>query len=238
MSLIIIYGSRGSGKTKLATLFGMMQTKNPVYANYQIESPTFRPLVIEKLVQITDSCTVIIDEAWSRMDARRSMKDESIYLSQILNQSRKRKITMIVTTQRLEDIDIRFRTQADYIIRAFNIGNNEHQYVVLDPGTMQLRRLKMDRETSIGLQDKYDTLQLIDSITAEDMVMLSDDTDYKVNAVEEWANAIIEEFDSKRDPKKKVKFTKSNVDNFLFRNGVENKPFAKAIYDEIKTRGF
>ena len=241
MPLIIIYGFRGGGKTILATKLAIT-SRSPIYSNYWIDSVDYTPFKLQDTRDFHEKCMVMIDEANVMIDNRRSMDALNIYMSYILNQSRKRNITFIVTTQRLNAIDVRFREQADYIIKSENMGDDGHRYIVINPGNYQKKVFRMTRAEAKKWYGRYDTNQIIEKRgIEEDAVMISDDNERRAEIIMEYAQAIIEDYDA--DPildakGNQKKITKSVVDNFFFINGKDtNKGFMKAVYDQIKRLG-
>ena len=130
MTLINIIGDVRNGKTLFATYLATKSTV-PVYANYRIDIPNFNELHPEMLITLHDGSTIVIDEAYSWLEARLSGSGQpmNLYLSYVLFQSGKNNMNIITTDQLLETIDTRFRTMANYEVYCEKKELPNHQVV-------------------------------------------------------------------------------------------------------------
>lgn len=119
--MLMIVGRRGKGKTAIATKIaqGRMLAGERVYANYDIEVPG-RGLRAGRIFSLLDcldllNCTIVIDEANLWTNAREWSKIPSSVLSS-WQQSRKRGVSFIFTTQHEERCDKVIRELADYLL--------------------------------------------------------------------------------------------------------------------------
>ena len=147
--LIFILGKRGSGKSLTATLFALFYKLKgfKVYSNMQ------RLKLADGHVKDynkhfwddNDSDTpkvLIIDEAQKDLDSRRAMSDDNIGYTNIITQSRKNNLDIIITSTRYHNIDVRVRDIVDYyILPHFNKKNNILTLYFYDD-TQELVRIK------------------------------------------------------------------------------------------------
>jgi hypothetical protein len=117
MTLILIRGDVGSGKTLLATLFALSDERR-IRANYKITGKVTEEELLEPedLNHINEATLAIIDEAWDWLEARLSGRPINLYLSRILFLSRKKRLDLVLTAQLEGTIDKRFRQMANFTI--------------------------------------------------------------------------------------------------------------------------
>ncbi len=118
--IIAILGRRGQGKSALATYRALLAYKKgiEVYANYTLQIP-YRRYVDMRYI---NNAFVNLDEAHLYADARRSMSNANLFLSQTLAQCRKNRNTLFFITQHMNWLDQRERGNFDIvdICRAYN----------------------------------------------------------------------------------------------------------------------
>lgn len=166
MSLMVIYGDLGSGKTSLAVMLAINDERQ-VYANFNIKSDRFHALEPQHLHDINSPTLVIIDEAYNWLESRLSGKDINRYLSYVLFQSRKRQIDFIITAQLLSSIDLRFKSMADMYVLAEKTREG-FRYTVMYPGRKHSRKVLT---MTYGIAQRYfpffDTYEKVDPIDDE-----------------------------------------------------------------------
>ena len=119
MSLRVITGYKGAGKTCLATKFaieGYRQGK-PVFSNYSLTFP-YTPINIKDMLENPESVkngVILIDEAQTWVDCRCSGAKKNRLFSYLMLQGRKRKIDIIMTTQQLGNVDVRIRNNLEHL---------------------------------------------------------------------------------------------------------------------------
>lgn len=106
--LIGIFGNMGAGKTLFMSI--MCQWLNfklrvPIYANYPLKNS----IPIKTLDELTnvERGVVALDEFWVSMDSRQS--EYNVLLSRWVNQTRKKNILVLYTTQAMSQVDKRVR---------------------------------------------------------------------------------------------------------------------------------
>jgi hypothetical protein len=163
MGLTTIFGDVGSGKTLLAVILAMNDDR-PIYANFKIDSPRYRPLEPEMLATLGEEpCLVIIDEAYIWLESRLSGKDINRYMSYILFQSRKRLISFILTVQLLSTIDLRFKGLTDTYVLAQRTKLG-FKYTMMYPGHRKRKKFTLSYIAAQRYFPMYDTMQKIDPI--------------------------------------------------------------------------
>ena len=117
--LIIVTGFKGDGKTVFATslLWKGWKAGRQIFSNYHLEFP-YQPINLKEMLssegskQITNGM-LIIDESQMFIDARLSGSKKNRLASYLMLQGRKRRIDIILTSQQMRNVDIRFRMNAD-----------------------------------------------------------------------------------------------------------------------------
>lgn len=129
--LILIIGENGSGKTLFMVLMALSELHKKILANFYIKHPKFKYLEFDDFLNIDDFTNVYIDEAYTWLENRRSMKASNVYISNIKEQKRKTKSTWYVSEQRPEMIDKRFENFANVLVQCktrYPIGNSKDDF--------------------------------------------------------------------------------------------------------------
>lgn len=117
--LFLILGSLGGGKTLLATILAELTEKQTIFANYTIKNKKWQKFDLTLLfTEKLKNALVIIDEAYTYLEARTSLQLINKVMSYVLFHSRKIDIDFILTAQLISSIDKRFRKMADFTIIA------------------------------------------------------------------------------------------------------------------------
>lgn len=123
--MIILYlGARGRGKTLTMVKDGYKFYKNgfKVYRNFDCSFGKF--IDNEDIVNLDKNSNIInavllIDEIQIFFDSRRSSKHQNLNFSNFVQQSRKRNINILTTTQYANTVDLRLKQHLDYIAYPF-----------------------------------------------------------------------------------------------------------------------
>lgn len=116
--ITLILGAQGAGKTLSATLLAYhyySRLHKHIYANYKLNFPHKTIGCLTDLEQ-AENGLLILDEAYTIVDARRSMTNQSLAINTILQHARKRDFDVCVLTQILGAVDKRVRLIARKII--------------------------------------------------------------------------------------------------------------------------
>jgi len=105
----------GAGKTLSQSVFAeYMHAKTgvPIYANYKLKNA----LPFNKMSDLwaIDNAIVCIDEIWISMDAR--LWKDNVTLTRFINQSRKKRLIIIYTTQHIRQVEMRVRNATDFLV--------------------------------------------------------------------------------------------------------------------------
>lgn len=157
--LVGIMGKMGSGKTLsmsiLSYYLGRL-LKSPVYANYNLEGST-KIQNIKELMSIENGI-ICFDEIWLTMDSR--LWKDNVFLTQWINQTRKKKLIVFYTTQHIRQVELRARNGTDYLIYTEKKPNGiwlnfvDYQYMELG------RRLLINKpEKYYNLYNTYEVLK-------------------------------------------------------------------------------
>lgn len=146
MVCIAIVGEPGSGKTATLAYMGMMyyQQGYKIHANFELFLPQpdgSKRTICHSIRTYRDFNNIrngyfLGDELWSWIDARMSMSDANMFLSDILLKARKRHFNLINTVQHLSQLEKRIRNITQYIIYPKSI--------ITDPETGERVEIKQD----------------------------------------------------------------------------------------------
>lgn len=138
MGMTLITGRKGSGKTLSAVgyAYDCYNQGRTVYSNIGLKFPHKRLTRKEvqnimKQNQLQD-CVFLIDEIHTITDARRSMTKRNVNWSYFFTQSRKRGVDIIATTQREEQVDLRYRLNCDYFMDCEKRQLTPHKFVIIE----------------------------------------------------------------------------------------------------------
>jgi hypothetical protein len=119
VSLKVIVGYKGAGKTNFCTHLcweGYLQGRK-IFSNYKLEFP-FTPLNVIEMIDnpnMVKNGIIAIDEAHCYLDSRLSGSKKNRMFSYIMLQGRKRRIDIIITSQSIDQIDIRLRRHLEHL---------------------------------------------------------------------------------------------------------------------------
>jgi len=146
MVFVAIVGDPGEGKTATAAYMAMMYYEQgfTLHSNFQLylPQPDGSNRSISKSIKTYKDFNNIRegyffgDELWSWIDARMSMSDANMFLSDVLLKARKRHFNLINTTQHLSQLEKRIRNVTQYVIYPVKI--------ITDPVTGDRVEIKPD----------------------------------------------------------------------------------------------
>lgn len=172
--------------------FGI-QSKRVVYSNFILNIPNYRPLDVIDFIDLPNNIDVFIDEAYTWLESRTSGFFLNRFLSYILWQSRKRTIDIYLSAQRFRSLDLRFRDEADVIIKCqprANLDSDDFVYNFLWVADNRRAKFRIKYEDAKKYFVNYDTFEIVEPYTKE-----------------EFLNKLLEKFPEKRW-KKAVKIAK------------------------------
>lgn len=172
MTLTLVTGALGSGKTLVATYLGYLRWREgrEVYSNYYTAmSSEVLPLEV-LLMRKFDNCVILGDEGWTVIDSRQSTSGENEMLNRVILTSRKRGVDIILTAQMAHMVDKRYRGISDYQVLCERIGNERDRrakikaYVCFWDTTQDLMRGVKPYRIKVGKYcDLYDTTEEIEN---------------------------------------------------------------------------
>jgi len=153
-----IFGNLGEGKTLLATYLAYKEAQKgrEVYANLSL--PFAKRLdTILGLKDVKDAF-VVIDDIIPFLDSRQSQKN--VFMSWILNQSRKREVDIVYTSQVLSAVDLRLRFLTNLIFQTYLIAFPLFRIEVYncEGNLITSFRIKYDPE----IYNLYDTYEVVE----------------------------------------------------------------------------
>lgn len=123
MPIVLYTGGLGSGKTFMMTVTGYYMhtvSRAPVYANYAV-SYAEKLISYEHLFSL-ERAIVLIDEAQVLIDSRMFSSNKQRQFTQWSLQTRKAMLTILMTTQRIHQIDKRVRGIVDVVFECAKFG--------------------------------------------------------------------------------------------------------------------
>ncbi len=227
--LVSFIGDIGSGKTLGMTFFAS-RDKRPVYSNYKIKIPNYRPLKPETLVTLEDASLALIDEAYAWLESRRSGADSSLYFSYILFQSRKRKTDIYMTNQLISTVDVRFRMMANIEVHCQSVKEG-FEYTFFKVSSTNIYRPKtfiLPISEAEKIYPLYDTLELINPIDSDMLLRVTEDKGAIIGNIDE----IVDDIMAKA---KGNKITRGVVSDYCLRHDL-TRGYVRIIYDAYKAR--
>jgi len=236
--LFFLTGDVGSGKT-LFLVIESFQLKKPIFSNFIIKNDYVKQLSLKKLFRHEYSnCVIYLDEAYTKLNKRRSMQNENILLTHTLLQTRKTDMFVYIISQMSDIIEIRYREYIFYHeIKCFHIDN----YFIYD--FYEVRRISkhemkktylfteyLTEKDAQWYYDKYDSYKSIYDEKLIDSVVMQYLTS---NEKQEILNMLFNEFAHSKYNIAKI--TKQEVISFL-KFTEHSKEWSDLLYSEIKIR--
>jgi len=162
--LIGIMGPMGQGKTLVMSIlmqYMRIKMRIPLASNYD--------LLKSKRISTTSELWGLsagifgYDELWLDLDSRESKKN--VFLTRLINQSRKKKLLIMYTTQHIRQVDVRVRNATDILIICKKV-NDGHWFQIVDWQYRELRRKYfISFEEASKFYNVYDTYQVLQPLT-------------------------------------------------------------------------
>lgn len=232
MTLTIVLGGLGTGKTCLLTYLALQQDARggQVWANYSISVDNYHYLRPEDLLKLGRGDMANIDEAYNWIEARVSGKGTNRYLSYIVFQSRKRDLKINVTAQMLSSIDVRFRTMADFIILCEK-KKDRFSYTLHQATAKGFKVRHFSIPFSLAeekIWPYYDTFEIIDPLDRELADLAISDKAGLLPEVDKLVDEMLALGKAKS-------WTKSAVSDFCLEKGL-SKSYVDLSYNRIRRR--
>jgi len=212
-----------------------------VVANFHLNGPYTEFEMAPFLKSTYHDCLILLDEAYVYLESRTSMRQSNRLMSYVLFQSRKKNVSIYLTVQLASSVDVRFRSLADYVITAENLGIG-FEYTLgrpNDPSTVTTALLPLEK--ALPFFAYYDTNEVIDN-TNESFEYLTPQE--QIDAVMPVVSAIIADWVNTynaahphRDLKSKPKPpTKAYVTIWLMQHeqSYRGKRFLTVVWDYLK----
>lgn len=122
---ICFFGSKGSGKTLAQTFYGLRAYLSGfnVYSNYHLNFP-YTPLRCIDDIQQAHDGLVLFDDLEQWLSSRNWKKAENTQVLQIILQGGKRRLTVLFSCKRPENVDVLLRDTVDYWCRCTMVPKN------------------------------------------------------------------------------------------------------------------
>lgn len=158
-------GTMGAGKTLAQTMIALAMaeaTNVPIYANYEIKHPNYRPVGSMKELWDANNAIFAFDEMWITLDSR-GWKN-NIDITQWVNQVRKKGLLVLYTTQHISQVDIRVRNGTDILVLCERKGDT-HILRFADWHYNKIgRTMKIPQSLASAFYPYYDTFETIKPI--------------------------------------------------------------------------
>jgi len=165
--LICILGSFGSGKTLLLAILST-QSIRTVRSNFKINIEKYKELKIIDLLDLEKNTDVYIDEGYTWLESRTSSSILNRYLSYIILQSRKRTIDIYITAQLFSTVDLRFRDNADIIIKCLR-KTEGFKYIFYNTKNKTIKSFILPFKKAEKYYELYDTYEIIEPHAKEQL---------------------------------------------------------------------
>lgn len=190
MTLTIIIGRLGSGKTLLMTYLAFINQKRKIYSNYSLyfnrELWNIKDFDLSILLNKgKDISLVLIDEAYNYFEARLSNSIDNILGSDVLFQSRKKGMDIYLTLQELRTIDVRFRELSDIFIECLGYIEkyNCYKYRIYTENSNSV--LILPYEIYRIIYNLYDTYEVVISDRTKQLMMRYESKEDKLIRIDE-----------------------------------------------------
>lgn len=236
--LILILGDRGSGKTLLLTRF-LLKNKQPFYSNYKIYEKDdkkemhhlYHELHPDELLHLDDSPKKVgITEAYEYFESRLGMGSFQRYMSYIIFQSRKRKMSFIVDTQLDDTIDRRLTRLCDYIIIAEIQDDGFHYFVT---NKKWVKEFVITFKMAEKIWNKYDSWEVVMTPQVEELgkqIEVTTNRSKLKEKLEELSKIFYSEYG---EDMKKNKITHALIENFLLEHD-ESDVYESFLYARLQ----
>lgn len=157
-------GKMGAGKTLSMSLFAEYMHKmtgSPLYSNYRLQGAS----KIESLNTMTEveGGIFCFDEMWLTLDSR--LWSDNVKLTRWVNQTRKKKMIILYTTQHIRQIEMRARNATDVLVYCEKRADG-HWLQFIDWQYRQMgRRYLINHSTARRFYGIYDTYEVLEPLT-------------------------------------------------------------------------
>lgn len=110
-------GKMGTGKTlSMTALAGFVHkhTGAPIYANYELKNVPYTPIKEIRQLWKAENGIFLFDEIWISMDSRNWANN--VRMTHWVNQTRKKKLLVMYTTQHISQVEMRVRNATDILV--------------------------------------------------------------------------------------------------------------------------
>ena len=128
--IFCVVGDRGEGKTLTATALAYLYhtiDHQQVISNYTIKNMDATKITFKELYglwQNLKDCVIVLDEVHIGADAYNFFNKNVRDLTEFITQLRKRHITLIMTTQRVQTLAKRLRDMIDYTLQCTKLNDS------------------------------------------------------------------------------------------------------------------
>lgn len=230
--LIVVVGLRGSGKSLYLAMMAL-KSNRPVYSNFTIKCKDFHFLDVVDILNLPTEIEVMLDEAYTWIEARTSTKALNRYMSYIAFQLRKRNMNIFLSVQQFSTIDVRYRNEWDTIVKCERVNNGnsdkkkwDFKYSFLDKRSLKSGSWRLPYESATKYFDYFDTYEIVEPYDKEklELEILKDAPDLFWSKVVKVGDELLPTLD---------KITKDSVKVGLLKLGYD-KSYANYVYLYLK----
>jgi len=163
--LVGVMGRMGAGKTLIMSIlmeYLHHQLGVPLAANYGLFGAS-RVFAMSDIWELNYGI-LGLDEIWLTADARQSA--QNVFFSQLVNQSRKKKLILFYTTQHIRQVDVRVRNATDILIMCEKTPTG-HWVQIIDWQYREMKRKYFitfqQARKFYGVYDTYEVLQPLEN---------------------------------------------------------------------------
>jgi hypothetical protein len=201
VTLTIVLGGLGAGKTLFTTIMGCHEQVRPVYANYHIRCPKFAEFDLHTFLRGEyANCIIILDEAYVYLESRSSGRLLNKVLSYVLFQSRKMGMDIILTAQLNSSLDVRFRELVDFVVRCRASSDGFH-YTITFLATNHTKQFFLPTPCARTYFPKYDTMERVEPVEEMDKVLeITTSPQQKLKDAESFAVQVLDTIEAEFGP--------------------------------------
>lgn len=169
--LVILLGDYGGGKTTRLVLEAV-SWKGKIVGNMSLDLDNYTKIDPIDLKDIGFNCLVLLDELQTWLESRVSPSFRNRYITNIIDESRKRRINIYGTAHVFSSIDLRFRHNTHRIIRCSRIGKRkpdweewkdlrDFRYETINTYSGAVERKRLRYERAVPYFELFKTYELI-----------------------------------------------------------------------------
>ncbi len=226
--LTIVYGNMGFGKTLFTTAIAKL-INSKVVSNYCLKFP-FTVFELNDFIDGKyENCMVLLDEAYNYLEARLSGSNlKNKFMSYMLFQSRKKGLEIILTSQLMSTLDLRYRNLADTFVYCKGVSLKGFEYIIFNRQLNRTAQIYLPLEMAKTIFPLYDTNEVIEPEKSQNDISSFMSNEKRNETVERIALEIMKEYNNK-------KISTYLVKDYMFKHDFAST-LNSLVYSRIKSK--